>query len=87
MFILRKIHNTKGIETNISLGNSYDLVTMEHNPEEYKRISLELYDQVEPIVYGFIVYENGAKILDLCCHYKNYIMTSSGEVFSDETLK
>lgn len=86
MFILRKTHNAKKIETNIFLGDRYDLVTKECNPEEYEKWSYHLYNQIEPIVYGFIIYDNGAKIQDLCCHYANLIMTDSGNIFSDLTL-
>ena len=87
MFILRKINVSKGIETNINLGNRYDLITKEHNPEEFEKTSKELYDGVEPIVYGFIIYNDGTNVEDLCCHYYNYLMTGDGKTFANLSLK
>lgn len=85
MFILRKI-NSRGVEMNFSLGESYTLITKEHNPDEFKDMVKSGGVLDDAIIYGFVSGKD-AKIHQLSSQQRSYIMTESGETFSNVSLK
>lgn len=85
MFILRKISGS-GVEMNFNLGDSYTLITKEHNKKEFKEMAEKNKAMQDPIIYGFVAYDNG-KLLYLSSQQENYIMTENGGTFANVCLK
>ena len=85
MFILRKISGN-GVEINISLGESYNLINKENHPEEFDRAVEEGLVISDSIIYGYIATNNGG-IYPLSSKQQAYIMTESGKTFDNLTLR
>lgn len=75
------------------VGESYNYVNKEINPEEFSRVfkswhgDLDIPEENSPETYGYIVYECGSKIMPLYKGDYNYIMTSDGKTFANITFK
>jgi hypothetical protein len=87
MFVLRRI-TSNGSEINTPLKESYNLITEERNPEEYKT-TLKVWIDLEsdPDIYGFIVHNNGTDIIPLYKKSTYFVMTGSGQTFANITYK
>lgn len=88
MYTLRKITG-EGVQMNFNLGNSYSVVTLEANEEQFKK-EYELFwnekHSEKSETYAFVSYEGG-NVLPLYKNQFNYIMTDSGKTFSNLSLK
>lgn len=90
MFILRNIAD--GHQSNTILGESYNLVEKESNPQEFTRAFDNWHGAIVPrdddhSTYGFIIYEKGSKMYPLYKNQYNYIMISDGNTFANITFK
>lgn len=85
MYTLRKITG-KDVELNFNLGNSYTLVHSERSPEEFKR-SMDNFLNPDENIYAFVGNEDGSKLYALYKKQLNFIMTESGQTFSNLTMK
>lgn len=89
MFILRKITGRDGVQINISLGESYTLVSEIDTKLEFDKTMNEFYKEYpeRDKIYGFVTGEGGRGIHPLYNTQQNYIMTENGETFSNITPK
>ena len=97
-FILRKVLNDS-TQTNIVLGNQYQLVDREVNYDEFSRVFEHEFEKfhvadLDPTsdnfskdCYAFVVCEEGSKLIPLYKKQFNYIMTDSGKTFCNLTYK
>lgn len=97
-FILRKVlqDNT---QTNIILGDSYQLVEREANYDEFSKAFETDFgkfhvadldpesDSFSKNCYAFLIVDGGSKFIPLYKGQYNYIMTDSGKTFSNLTSK
>lgn len=95
MFILRR-YTSEHNEVNESLGDSYNLVKKEINPEEFNRtykiwagVGEDLIEDnlVTDGIYMFIIYKDGREIIPLHKASTYYIMTENGKTFSNITYR
>ena len=77
MFILRKI-TSENVEINISLGESYTLITEEINEHEFNQIREEGEDEC---IFAYIICRDGELALPISNLQTNYILTESGKIF------
>lgn len=94
MFILRKISG-KGLESNIVIGDSYNIIHRESNTEDFRKTYKIVFlkdhvadndseaDQFSKRCYAFIVYNKGSEIFPLYKTQWNYIMTCNGDTFAN----
>jgi len=90
MFILRKVAN--GHESNTIVGDSYNFVSKETNPEEFTLAFKSWHGAIsiaeeDSETYAFLIYECGQKSMPLFKNQYNYIMTSDGKTFANITLR
>ena len=85
MFVLRRL-TSQNAEVNTVLGDSYNLVDSERNPEDFEK-SLEILKCDRNDVYAFIIYRNGSETLPLYKKSVYFIMMSNGQTFSNITHK
>lgn len=85
MFILRRLTN-KGDQINTCLNETYALILKESNPSEFEK-ALQNWGDINPDIYGFITFNNGKDIEPLYFKSKYYIMTGSGDTFSNVSLR
>lgn len=89
MYTLRKIYKD-GVETNIFLGRSYNVIKSLDSPEEFKKAYETCYNCKsceDTETYAFITNENGEVIYPLFKNQLNFVMTESGKTFSNLTYK
>lgn len=89
MFILRRI-TSESNEINEILGDSYSLILRERHNKEYERtLLIQKWDKNAQLenLYGFIVHNNGQKVIPLYKKSHYFIMTSDGKTFSNITFK
>lgn len=75
------------LETNHSLGESYNLVHKFYSPYEFDKVakkacSLEFRDTIDDDIFAFVVCYNGSSIHPLRKRTECYIMTESGQTFN-----
>lgn len=97
MYTLRKIID--GIQSNQSIGEEYQFIDREVNYSEFQKTYKVLFekehvadldessDNFSANCYGFIICNGGSKIIPLYKKQWNYIMTESGNTFSNLTYK
>lgn len=90
-FILR-VHDENGIETNVVLGEKYKVVRKDTNEKDFNAnfdeyhgegYSLSEYDNT----FAFISFNSGEELIALKHTDNVYVMTGSGQTFSNLTLK
>lgn len=98
MFILRRISG-QGVQMNFCLGNSYTIVTRDHNYEDFCRSFKHIFDRNHVAdlddtadsdtknCYAFVSSEGGGNLYPLWSNQKNYIMTENGKTFCNLTQK
>lgn len=90
MFILRKVED--GHQSNTIVGDSYNFVSKEANPEEFTLAFKSWHGAIsvpeeDSETYAFLIYEGGQKIMPLFKKQYNYIMTSDGKTFANITFR
>lgn len=99
MFVLRQT-NKKSSECNHMLGDSYNFVSRETNPDEFRRtykihFEEDHKDDLDDVnstynsvnCHGFVVYNNGVDIYPLYKGFRYYVMTGDGKTFDNLTNK
>lgn len=97
MYTLRTFEN--GLESNRSLGTSYDVVNRETNYEKFSE-AYELFwgkahtadldtesDEYTKKTFSFLVIRDGAEMIPLYKGGLYYVMTESGKTFDNLTFK
>lgn len=84
MFILR-VYNSKGLESNTVIGDSYNVIRKEDHPEEFEKFCKAVPAVVESgladSAFAVITYNSGASYRLLYKKQENYVMTESGSTF------
>lgn len=87
MFVLRRI-TSENNTSNTVLGNSYNTVFEESNEKEFAKTLTAMKWSEKPIeVYGFVIYEDGSKIMPLYKKSTYFVMLSDGKTFDNLTFK
>jgi len=87
MFVLRRI-TLKNLENNTSLGDSYNLIDKERNKEDYEfAFKTMKWSAPDEMVYGFISYNEGSKLIPLYKKSTYFIMASNGQTFANISYK
>jgi hypothetical protein len=86
MFILRRL-TSQNAEINTILGETYNLIDRERNIEDFKKSLKVMMWEDDPNIYGFISYNDGAKLQALYAKSVYFVMTSDGKTFSNITKK
>lgn len=87
MYTLRRIAGD-GVQMNIALGRTYNLIEKEKSKFEFDKCYDYLFkmkeeDAAVSSVYAFVSDEDGKNIYPLYKNQKAYIMTESGKTFSN----
>lgn len=83
MFVLRKISGS-GVEMNIALGDGYTLTDKEANKKEFE--DLDKHYKFDDCIYAVVIARDGSEVLPLSSKQKSFIMTGSGQTFSNVSL-
>lgn len=89
MFVLRRI-TSNGDEGNTCIGEAYNYVRKEENPEEYDatlRAWLLGLKRNDEDIYGFVIYNGGQTITPLYKKSVYFIMMGNGQTFANITHK
>jgi len=97
MYTLRKIQDN--VQSNTSLGESYNLVERDSNYDEFQKAYKAFFDKdhvadldtesckYSKDTYAFVIFKGGSEIIPLYKNQSNYIMTESGATFANITYK
>jgi hypothetical protein len=87
MFALRQI-NREGLESNLSLGNRYNIVHRDRHPERFKEaLGNTVTHPDQEKVYAILIYDGGTDSYPLYEGQYYYIMTESGRTFDNVTMR
>lgn len=84
MFVLRRI-TSEGLQTNETMGDHYNYVDAELNPEEFKKCMDQMKWVHDKDIYGFVVFENGSQLRALYKKSAWFVMMSNGQTFANIT--
>lgn len=99
MYTLRRMLVENQVQSNVLIGESYNYVDREIAYEEFKKVFEKFFyepytgdsdptsDDDNKNVYGFIIYDDGSKIQPLYKNQRAYVMTESGQTFSNLTYR
>ncbi len=94
MFILRII-TKEGLQTNTAMGDSYELIDRFGNYEQFREMYEDIFerkhyadgdlksDGIAKKCHGFVVYDDCSVSVPLYKENKYYVMTESGQTFSN----
>jgi len=87
MFILRQI-TKHGLESNLCLGERYQIAHKEHNTDEFEReLGVTVTHPDQDDIHAIISYSNGSDSHPLYKNFYYYIMTESGRTFANVSYK
>lgn len=99
MYTLRRMLNNNNYQSNVFIGDSYDYVDRETAYDEFEKVFHKYFskqhvsdidtrsDDDTRSVCGFVIYGEGSKIQPLYIGQRTYIMTESGQTFSNLTYR